>query len=132
ARSWANAEVITPPASTGPDPRPQLEAAVQAWAKAWSRRDVKAYLAAYAPGFISADRSLSYESWAAQQRARIRSHRIIEVKITSLELDPRGEDWVASFEQSYRADQLRETSRRQLLLRQIGGRWLIVGERDDN
>jgi ketosteroid isomerase-like protein len=113
------------------DPRPALAAAVEAWADAWSRRDVDAYLAAYAPGFVSADRSLSYEAWAKQRRQRILARVRIEVRIEALELEPKGSDWIASFIQQYRADGRKESTRKQLLLRQIEGRWLIVGERQD-
>ena len=122
----------TAPKAAPPDPRVALTAAVQAWASAWSRRDVKAYLDAYSPTFVSADRQLSFEAWAAQRRARIESRKDIEVRVESLELDAKGNDWVASFTQQYRSGSFRETARKQLLMRNIGGRWLIVAEREDS
>lgn len=118
-------------AAPGPDPRPQLKEAVAAWADAWSRRDVKAYLAAYAQDFVSADRSLSYAAWASQRRQRIVARKNIQVRVEQLELDAKGSDWVASFVQHYQGDNMRDIARKQLLLRQIGGRWLIIGERED-
>ncbi len=119
-----------PPAAAA-DPKPALNAAVQAWAQSWSRRDASAYIATYAPGFVSADRSLSYEAWVAQRRQRIAARQKIDVRVESLEFETKGADWVASFTQHYQGDGLKETSRKQLLLRQIDGRWLIVGERED-
>lgn len=120
------------PKAAAADPRVALTAAVQAWASAWSRRDVKAYLDAYSPTFVSADRQLSFEAWTAQRRARIESRKDIEVRVESLELDAKGSDWVASFTQQYRSGSFRETTRKQLLMRNIDGRWLIVAEREDS
>ena len=113
------------------DIKASLTRAVQGWAQAWSRRDVKAYLDAYAPNFVSADRSLSTQEWAAQRRSRIESRKHIEVRIEDLEFDPKGADWVASFMQHYRSENFREATRKQLLMRQFDGRWLIVAERED-
>lgn len=118
------------PDAAGGDPRAALTAAIQAWAQAWSRKDVKAYLDSYAKGFVSADPKLSYPAWAEQRRQRILARKSIEVRVEGLALEPKGKDWIASFEQQYRGDERRETSRKQLLLRQIDGRWLIIGERE--
>lgn len=118
------------PDTAGGDPRAALTAAIQAWAQAWSRKDVKAYLDSYAKGFVSADPKLSYPAWAEQRRQRILARKSIEVRVEGLALEPKGKDWIASFEQHYRGDERRETSRKQLLLRQIDGRWLIIGERE--
>ena len=118
------------PDTAGGDVRAALNAAIQAWAQAWSRKDVKGYLDSYAKGFVSADPKLSYQAWADQRRQRILARRSIEVRVEGLTLEPKGKDWIASFEQHYRGDERRETSRKQLLLRQIDGRWLIIGERE--
>lgn len=122
----------TPSASADASPaRAEVEAAVRAWAAAWSRRDVSAYLAAYSPDFTPAGAGLDNAAWAAQRRQRIEAKSQIDVRVERLELDAKGNDWVASFVQHYRGDSLRETTRKQLLMRRSGGRWLIVGERVD-
>jgi ketosteroid isomerase-like protein len=111
--------------------RKAVTAAVKSWAKAWSRRDAKAYLGAYAPGFISADRTLRPEAWAAQRRQDLREAESIRIEIDRLELDPKGDDWVASFVETSLIDGRFREVRKQLLLRRIQGRWLIIGERED-
>ncbi len=126
----ANVALKEPASAPAADPRPQLATAVQAWAKAWSSKDVKAYVGSYAPGFVSADRSLSYEDWVEQRRERIEKRKQIDVRVEGLEFEPKGSDWIASFTQHYRGDGRRETSQKQLLLRQLDGRWLIIGERE--
>jgi hypothetical protein len=128
----ATAAAASQAAAVPTDPRPALNAAVKAWAGAWSRRDVKAYLDTYSPNFVSPDRTLSFDAWAAQRRARIESRKDIDVRVEGLEFDPKGADWVASFTQHYRSGSFRETTRKQLLMRNIGGRWLIVAEREDS
>lgn len=105
--------------------------AVRDWAKAWSRRDAKAYIAAYAPGFISADRLQGYDDWVAQRKADLKAARRIEIRLEQVDLERKGEDWVASFVQHTTLDGQSQSGRRQLLLRRFGKRWLIVGERDD-
>ena len=111
--------------------RKALTAAVDRWAKAWSRRDSRAYLKAYAPGFISADRTMSHATWAEQRRQNLQDSHTIRIDIRELQWDARGSDWVGSFvETSLIVDRYRET-RKQLLMRRIGERWLIIGERED-
>lgn len=104
---------------------------MQRWAKAWSRRDAKAYLAAYAPGFLSADRTMSHQTWAERRRDSLRASESIRIEISELQWDARGDDWVASFLQTSLIDGRYQEQRKQLLLRKYGQRWLIIGERDD-
>lgn len=111
--------------------RKALTAAVRSWAKAWSKRDAKAYLAAYAPGFVSADRTMSHATWADERRRSLRESESIRVDINQLEWDSKGEDWVGSFVETSLIDGRFREQRKQLLMRKVGKRWLIVGERED-
>jgi hypothetical protein len=106
----------------------QVRAAVEAWRDAWSRRDVEAYLAAYAPGYSGRSPQHTREQWVRERTARIRDRRQIDVQIDDLRFAERAGAVLASFEQTYRSDGIVSRSRKQLVLREVGGRWLIVQE----
>jgi ketosteroid isomerase-like protein len=107
----------------------QARAAIEAWRQAWSAKDIDAYIAAYAPDYAGREAERSREAWIAERRQRIVSRRNISVGIADLELSERDGDVVATFDQTYRADELVLRSRKQLRLAPTGaGRWLIIGE----
>ncbi len=105
----------------------EVETAVRAWAQAWSARDVDRYLAAYAPDFTPA-RGQSRFRWEEERRARITSKSSIGVTLDDLAIVIDGETASARFRQNYRADTLREVSRKTLELQRSGGQWLIRRE----
>ena len=97
--------------------------AIEAWAAAWSRRDVDAYVAAYLPEYHGTHPS--HDAWLAQRRARILARRVIEVGVSQLKISVDGARAEARFVQRYRGDQLRQTDRKRLLLTLQSGVWLI-------
>ena len=105
----------------------EVEAAVRAWATAWSARDVVRYLAAYAPDFTP-PRGQDRKAWEADRRARITDKTTISVSIDSLVISVQGQAASASFQQTYSADKLREKSRKTLELQRVGNQWLIRKE----
>ncbi|MDQ0082739.1 ketosteroid isomerase-like protein [Variovorax boronicumulans] len=105
----------------------EVEAAVRAWAAAWSARDVVRYLAAYAPDFTP-PRGQDRKAWEADRRARITDKTTISVSIDSLVISVQGQAASASFQQTYSADKLREKSRKTLELQRVGNQWLIRKE----
>ena len=126
------APVVTPAAST---PTPvessvavqEVEAAVKAWATAWSSKDVKSYLAAYGKEFDPPGRQ-SRGAWEAERRIRITTKSKIEVNIEDLAVTVSGDKAVAKFHQGYKAGALAVTSRKTLNLVKKGDRWQIVKE----
>jgi ketosteroid isomerase-like protein len=104
------------------------QSAVEAWRDAWSRRDMTAYLAAYAPDYQGREAGQTREQWVRERTSRIRDRAHIEVQISDLHLSRRADTVLASFRQTYRADSVVSRSRKQLVLREFGGRWLIVQE----
>lgn len=105
------------------------QAALEAWAQAWSRRDVDAYLAAYTPDFAGRGGKISSrEAWAEQRRTRILAKKRIAIEIIHPQFSPRGDTVVATFTQSYRGDDLVERSRKRLVLVKSDNRWLIQDE----
>ncbi len=104
-----------------------IEAAVRAWAAAWSAKDVSGYLSAYGKDFDTPG-SQSRKAWEDDRRARIVGKSSISVKLNDLVISGNGAKATAKFKQSYAADSLNVTSRKTLELVKAGERWVIVRE----
>lgn len=128
AAAPATAAVETPPAAPAL-PTAELTAAVDAWAAAWSRKDVKGYLAHYADDFaVPGKRSRS--AWEAERRSRIDKPGTIEVGIEDIRFKAEAPDRIrATFRQSYRSVGLKSTTTKTLTLVRRNGQWLIQQER---
>jgi ketosteroid isomerase-like protein len=102
--------------------------AVSAWARAWSERDVPAYLAHYAPDF-EPGRGLSRKAWAEERQARILGKGRIEVRIEKPQVEVNGNSATVRFHQIYVSDRLSASSRKTLSMeRQKNGKWQIARE----
>lgn len=104
--------------------------ALQAWAQAWSRRDVDAYLASYAPAFKGRNVHPSREAWMAERRERIAARKQISVTVDGLKAQRRGHTIAATFVQRYRSDGISDNTRKRVVLEPFDGRWLITRESD--
>ena len=104
------------------------KAAVLAWAKAWSARDVAGYLAAYAPTFETPDK-LSRSAWEAQRKERIERQKSISVDVTIKSAKVTGNEAVVVFRQAYRADTIKSDNTKTIRLVRVANRWLIQSER---
>jgi outer membrane protein len=122
----AAAPAQTAPDGAGKDPEKVLDT-VQQWAKAWSARDTRTYLAFYSPDFKSAD-GRSRKAWEAQRRARIEGKKAIEVKVESPEVKVEGDKATVRFRQVYSADKVHATDHKTLELIRRGDSWLISRE----
>jgi len=103
---------------------------VQAWAKAWSARNVDAYLAFYARDFKTPGGETRAD-WEKARRQRISAPKSISVTVESPKVSI-GADGQASvtFRQAYRSDVLKgSTTTKTLVLARGDGRWLIQQER---
>jgi hypothetical protein len=104
-------------------------AAVEAWRQAWSAKDFDAYIAAYAPTYAGRAAGQSRDDWLDERRRRILARREISVEVADLQLAERDGKVIATFDQTYRGDDLLLHSRKQLTLApDQDGRWLIFGE----
>jgi len=115
-------------AAPGNDEKAQVTAAIERWARAWSAKDVKGYLATYAPDF-EVPGGDSRAEWEKQRTERIERPKSIDVdvKVQSIKLE--GNEAVAVLRQAYRSDTLRNTTTKTLRLVRSGDRWLIKQER---
>ncbi|HEY0846088.1 MAG TPA: TolC family outer membrane protein [Noviherbaspirillum sp.] len=101
--------------------------AVEAWAKAWSARDVQGYLAHYAADFRPA-KGMSRDAWMTERRSRIEGKSSIAVKVDAPEVGVSGDTATVKFRQIYKSDRLTENSHKVLLLEKQGGAWKIRQE----
>ncbi len=102
-------------------------AAVQGWARAWSAKDVPAYLAFYAEDF-STPGGEPRAAWAKGRKERISRPASIQVKVESPRIKLQNGMASVAFRQEYKANDVIKRTRKTLHLRQVGGKWLIVKE----
>ncbi len=108
--------------------RDQVMNAVNTWARAWSARDVKGYLNAYASNF-DLPAGQSRKTWADERRARIEDKARISVKIETPQVSLNGNTATVKFRQIYDSDRLRANSRKILVMIRQSGKWHIKQER---
>ena len=106
---------------------------VRAWAKAWSARDVDAYLAFYGKDFKTPGGE-ARAAWEQTRRQRISAPKSITVTVESPKVSVAANGQaVVTFRQGYRSDVLKPTSTtKTLVLARSDGRWLIQQERVGN
>ena len=104
-----------------------VEQAVQAWAKAWSSKDMNGYLGAYAKTFAT-PKNQARSVWEEERRARIVGKSRISVKVSDVVTKTSGNTATVKFRQTYDADALQTSSRKTLELTKVGDRWLIAKE----
>ena len=103
--------------------REQLEA----WAKAWSQQDMKAYLAAYARDFQTPG-GMSRSQWEADRQLKITSKKRIRVEVSQLQIRWREQEATVQFRQAYESDNLKVVSRKTLIWVLRDGQWRILRE----
>ena len=106
---------------------------VNAWAKAWSSKDIDGYFAFYAKDFKTPSGEARAD-WEKTRRQRISAPKSIAVTVEApkVNLTAAGEARVI-FRQGYRSDVIKSTSTtKTLVLAKTDGRWLIQQERVGN
>ncbi|KAB2844460.1 MAG: tetratricopeptide repeat protein [Burkholderiales bacterium] len=102
-------------------------AVVAAWAKAWSNRDVEAYLGFYVASYHPPRET--HEAWKSSRRDRILAPKQISVEVLNpkvLSID--GNRAKVAFRQDYKSDRLATVSTKTLHLEKQGGAWRISQE----
>jgi len=103
-----------------------LKSLIADWARAWSSKDVDAYLAFYAPDYAPA--GLSRSAWEDQRRSRIAAPKKIEVEISDLKIEQLGDYATARFRQAYRSDRVKSVDNKTLTFARRDEQWRIVSE----
>ena len=105
----------------------EVNAAVHAWAAAWSHRDMAGYLGAYTPDYATGGKS--HKAWEEDRKARIVPRKRIAVEISDLRVSVNGDKAQAHFKQTYESDTLTTSGHKTLdLVRSPSGKWLIKQE----
>ena len=107
--------------------RQQVEEALRTWAKAWSKKDMVQYLAAYSDDFDPPGK-MSRKTWEQERRIRIVGKRTIRVDLSQFRIRVKGEQAQAQFVQQYDSDSFKGRSTKTLSLVKEKGRWLISSE----
>jgi tetratricopeptide (TPR) repeat protein len=103
--------------------------AVNAWAQAWSKKDVDGYLSYYAKDFKTPGGE-SRAEWEKQRRARIGGAKSISVEVASPKVTMNGANQASvSFRQAYRSDSFKANGQKTLVLVRADGRWQIQEEK---
>ncbi len=104
----------------------EVQAALQSWAKAWSKRDMAAYAAAYLPTFKGS--YPSHADWLKARRAVIEPRKRIDVDISDIKVAVKGDSADVNFLQQYESDGRKARSRKSVELQKVQGKWLIREE----
>jgi tetratricopeptide (TPR) repeat protein len=123
------AEAVKPAAAKpAADANAEITRAVDLWAAAWSRKDVKSYLAAYARDFKTPGGE-SRAAWDSERQKRIAKPGAIQVSYEGLRISADGDTATVKFRQHYKSATLKTSSNKVLLMGKRDGKWLILQER---
>jgi len=123
-----------PPTPAIPPPSAQKQAeadllqATRRWASAWSDKDVKAYLSAYAPDFVT-PKGTTRKEWETERAQRIDKPGKIEVTLSDIQVSLDGNNARVKFRQRYKSATLASTTSKTLIFIRNGNQWLIQEER---
>ncbi len=121
-----------PVADAGSGEEKSIVEAVNDWAKAWSAKDLDKYFNSYADSFKPA-KGESHKAWEQTRRDRISKPASISVDIANPKVTLEGADSAkVSFKQSYRADGKPIRTDKTLMMKKVGGVWLIDQEMASN
>ncbi len=126
ANSVAPTEPV--PSNSTDDANAEIADAVKLWAAAWSRKDMKAYLAAYASDFNTPGGE-SRSAWSAGRKKRIDKPGSINVSYENLRITVKGDTATASFRQHYKSANFKTSGNKVLQMGKRDGKWLILQER---
>lgn len=101
--------------------------AVESWARAWARKDVKAYLAAYDQDFDVPD-GRSRAAWERERQQRVGKPGNISVEVENPRVTVSGDRAVVRFLQRYRSSGFNASTMKTLELVRHGDVWRIRRE----
>jgi tetratricopeptide (TPR) repeat protein len=116
------------PTDTTADLESNIKAAVESWRNAWSSQDIDQYLASYAESFTPA-KGRSLASWKKFRRARVTSPSKIDLTISNETIEIMDDSNAKiSFKQYYKGNGRPIHTNKTLILKKVGGSWLINEE----
>lgn len=115
------------PVATGAD-EADLDKALRSWAAAWSRKDVKAYLAHYAANFQPPN-GASRKTWEAERAQRIDKPGKLQINVEEIKMSIAGDKATVKFRQHYTSASLKSSTSKTIVFIKSVGKWLILQER---
>ena len=121
----------------------EIQNMLQAWAKAWSRRDVGAYFAFYADQDFIPPRGQTLDRWRQRTSNTLNSLAFLQITLSELKVEQGGDGVIisdhategeptellrVSFRESYRSSHLQGISRKLLILGKTADGWKIYRE----
>lgn len=117
-----------PPVVDTVDNEADITTAVSEWTNAWSSQDIDQYLASYADSFVPA-KGRGLKSWKEFRRGRVTKPSQITLELSNQKIDVTDDDNAkVSFKQYYKADGRPIHTNKTLILKKVGGAWLIDKE----
>jgi tetratricopeptide (TPR) repeat protein len=108
-----------------------VEKAIRDWATAWSRKDIKTYLAAYAADFKTPGGE-PRSAWEAERTRRIDKPASIQISIEKMQITIEGDRATAKFRQYYTSGKFKSSTTKAMVLVSRSGKWLIQQEQVSN
>lgn len=106
----------------------EINVALEAWATAWSKQDVKTYLSHYANNFDPGN--MSRNQWESERRSRISGKSRISVTVSDVTVTFKSSSSAqVKFRQNYRSDRLNSQTPKMLFMEQKSDGWRIVSEK---
>jgi tetratricopeptide (TPR) repeat protein len=119
---------VSKPANKAASADANVEKTIQAWAAAWSARNVGRYLSFYSDSFVT-PQGMSRTDWEAQRKQRLTSVEEIKVAVSDLKIEHNDSKATASFKERYESNILKGDFDKTLTLELHNGSWKIVSEK---
>ncbi|HET7775523.1 MAG TPA: tetratricopeptide repeat protein [Azospira sp.] len=116
------------PAKGGDADEGAVTKAVQSWAAAWSRKDVKGYLSFYGADF-QVPGGGSRKAWENERASRIDKPGKLQVTVDDIKVSLNGDKATVRFKQNYTSATLKSSAGKTLVMQRSGGKWLIQQEK---
>jgi tetratricopeptide (TPR) repeat protein len=128
AAAMPPAQASLPAESAAEDQPAAVLKTVEGWARAWSNKEVDAYLAFYAQDFRT-PKGEPRRTWEAARRSMLTKPRRIRVDVVAPKVSFQNANRATvTFRQNYSADAYKSSLRKTLVLVRQGERWLIQQE----
>lgn len=114
--------------ASSPAVESEVTKALQGWASAWSRKDVKAYLSYYASDFQT-PKGIARKAWETERAQRIDKPGKLQVSVDDIKVSVANDKATVRFRQNYTSATLKSSTGKTLVFVKSAGKWLIQQER---
>lgn len=119
-----------PQKATTENSESDIAKALQDWASAWSRKDVKGYLGYYANDFQT-PRGIARKAWETERGKRIDKPGKLQVAVSDIKVSVNGDKATVRFRQQYTSSTFNGRTSKTMVFVKAGNRWLIQQESVD-